>query len=77
MYVATMDTGGISYSGDEYIALGMTEEEAREAIVRAFKERNPDATDRYGDEIPMTADGLNEYYGINVVQVDPGQCVVE
>jgi len=74
MFFATMDTGGITYSSLEYFAAGETEEKAKDAILKAFLKREHDLAKSRNI---TTAEDLNEWYGINVIKLDPGECIVQ
>lgn len=69
LYVATMDTGGISHGGAEYVAIAESPDEAREAIYWAWLAQNPADTHGYllGVRSPIgSADELAEQWGIRV-----------
>jgi hypothetical protein len=72
-YVATLDTGGISHSGTEYVAVGITPTAARLAIFRAWRRNNPRGVD--GRRI-RTVEDLAEWFGIRVYgPLSDGQAV--
>lgn len=67
VYVATLDTGGISYSGREYVAVAESVEAVEAAILKAWRKgRDKDARSPWGEEI-TTVEQLNETYAVTVV----------
>ncbi len=64
VYIASLDTGGISYSGREFVAVAKTEEQAKAALFLAVEQ----------DGLPVDYDGkplvtlraVDEYFGIRV-----------
>ena len=63
LFVATLDTGGISYSSREYVAIAETDAAARQAIFEVWR-RDPGRN----RDLHLTTHGeLNDYYGIRVV----------
>lgn len=61
MILATMDTEHFYF-----IATGETEEKAKKALVKKFNELAPKR---------MTAKGLEEWYGINVNEINMNDCI--
>ena len=81
--VATMDTGGISYSSDEYLAVGSTEQGARQLIAAEWFRRNgKEGLSRIGLDpgsewaIARIAEELNDWYGIRVTMLKVDSVVV-
>lgn len=70
VYVAMLDTGGISYSGREYVAVAETPDDARQAIYRAWRaeHRNRRAGGDPAATLIPDADALNDYYGVHVTE---------
>lgn len=64
-YIARLSTHGISHGGRELVALGSTPDEAKAAVVRAYKHGRSSVRTYYGDSLRTVAD-FEEYYGINV-----------
>jgi len=77
MYFAYMDTGGISYGGSEYYAAGRSKREVYETLYVEWNKRNPLAKWHHRYDYPANAEDLNDTYGVNVVKLSAGQCVVE
>lgn len=63
-YVAHLDTGGISHSGQVIVGLGATPDEAKTAVVNRLRRGRPHRT-AYGD-ILVTVQDVDDYYGIRV-----------
>lgn len=73
LHVATLDTGGITYSGREYLAVAETPDAALAAIYRAWtrdggRRRTREA---HGVDLRTPAD-LNEWHGIKLAAVPLG-----
>lgn len=75
IYVATLDTGGISYSGREFIAIGKTKKGAENALVKTVRDDGwPDIPTT--GRIQHTFAALHEYFGVEVVgPIEPGSGV--
>lgn len=67
VYVATLDTGGISYGGREFVAVAETIEAVEAALVQAVDQDGWVAGGYDRDEpIPHTFAGLRDYFGVKV-----------
>jgi len=66
-YVAILDTGGISYSGDTIVGLGSTIDEAKSAVCRKYRgTRKGRYVKREDGTLVKTDDQINEWYGIRI-----------
>lgn len=64
IYVATLDTGGMKYSGREYVAVAATVEDARLAIGQRVLADGGGTHESYFGDVLTTPDEVDEYYGI-------------
>lgn len=72
MYVATMDSESF-----EWMALGTTEEEAKEAILKAWNDaQNTLVSMGWDGNFYESVEDLEEDYEIRVEELTPGQCVM-
>ena len=78
VHVATLDTGGISHGGREYLAVGTTPAEAKDALMRAYRsDHRVDGYPRNADDQPLnTLDRVEAWYGeLLVIEVAVGHGV--
>lgn len=87
VHVATMDCGGITYSGDEYVAAAATEAQARQAVARLWLAREGEAglarldlldtftPEAIGEDLARLADELDDHYTVSVAEVPFGGAV--
>lgn len=72
MYVAMMDSESF-----EWMALGTTEEEAKEAILKAWNDaQNTLVSMGWDGNFYESVEDLEEDYEIRVEELTPGQCVM-
>jgi hypothetical protein len=64
VWVATLDTGGISHSGRVIIAVGASEDEAQRAAFRQLMGRKRRLDTAYGGII-RTVQDASDYYGMS------------
>lgn len=64
VYIATLDTGGIAYSGATITAVATTEDAAREAVFLWW--RGSDLPSRREHPELTTVDKVNDWFGIRV-----------
>lgn len=75
VYVARLDTGGISYSGREYVAVGLDPAQAKDALMRAYRaDHRVGGFPRNADNQPLnTLARVEAWYGdIPVIEVYVG-----